>query len=72
MEKRERLAEFWWGILKVRDHSCYLRVNWKNNNTMDIKELVLEGVDQGKVRGTCERGDDIFFNKTWEISAAAE
>jgi len=45
MEKRERLAEFWWGILKVRDHSCYLRVNWKNNNTMDIKELVLEGVD---------------------------
>jgi hypothetical protein len=37
MGNRERLAEFWWGILKVRDISGYLRLNWKNNIKMDLK-----------------------------------
>jgi hypothetical protein len=61
MGKRERLAEFWWGILKVRDLSGYLSVNWKNYIKMDFKVLVLEGMEWGKVRGTCERGDGIWF-----------
>lgn len=60
MGKRERLAEFWWGVLKVRELSGYLNVNWKNNIKVNFRELVLEGMDWGKVRNTCERGDKIW------------
>ena len=60
MGNRKRLTEFWWGILKVRDLSGYVSVNWKNNIEMNLTELVLECMDCGRARGPCERGDEIW------------
>ena len=45
MGNRERLTEFWREILKLRDLLGYLRVKWGKNIKMDLKDLVLEGMD---------------------------